>query len=207
MSVEVSTLKDIIKAGREEFLSKGFEGASLRKIVKNAGVTTGAFYGYFSSKEELFSEIADVHAKEIMSIFNSSQEKILKLADDKNFSGIENIPVRFMHEVTEYIYKNFTDCKIMLCCSGGTKYENFVHNLVELEVDMTLKLVEILAERNDNTAHIDRQMCHIIISGMYMGMFEVVEHDMEYEKAVQYVDQLERFYAAGWAEILQTAIM
>ena len=34
-----------------EFLDKGFQGASLRQIVKNAGVTTGAFYGYFSSKE------------------------------------------------------------------------------------------------------------------------------------------------------------
>ena len=46
-----------------EFLDKGFLGASLRQIVKNAGVTTGAFYGYFSSKEALFASIVEPHAK------------------------------------------------------------------------------------------------------------------------------------------------
>ena len=39
----------------EEFTEKGFQGASLRQIVKQAGVTTGALYGYFSSKEALFA--------------------------------------------------------------------------------------------------------------------------------------------------------
>lgn len=44
------TMVKIQQAALEEFSDKGFFGASLRQIVKNAGVTTGAFYGYFSSK-------------------------------------------------------------------------------------------------------------------------------------------------------------
>lgn len=44
------TLEKIQQAALEEFSEKGFLGASLRQIFKNAGVTTGAFYGYFSSK-------------------------------------------------------------------------------------------------------------------------------------------------------------
>ena len=47
------TLERILQAAMEEFSEKGFLGASLRQIVKRAGVTTGAFYGYFSSKETL----------------------------------------------------------------------------------------------------------------------------------------------------------
>ena len=43
-----ATLEKIQEAALAEFLEKGFQGASLRQIVKNAGVTTGAFYGYFS---------------------------------------------------------------------------------------------------------------------------------------------------------------
>lgn len=35
------TLKKIQEAAMAEFLDKGFQGASLRQIVKNAGVTTG----------------------------------------------------------------------------------------------------------------------------------------------------------------------
>ena len=42
------TLEKIQQTALDEFLEKGFLGASLRQIVKHAGVTTGAFYGYFS---------------------------------------------------------------------------------------------------------------------------------------------------------------
>ena len=54
------TLKKIQEAAMEEFAEKGFHGASLRQIVKQAGVTTGAFYGYFSSKEALFASIVEI---------------------------------------------------------------------------------------------------------------------------------------------------
>ena len=53
-----TTLEKIQEAALAEFLKKGFLGASLRQIVKNAGVTTGAFYGYFSSKEAVVSPAA-----------------------------------------------------------------------------------------------------------------------------------------------------
>ena len=51
---EQTTLELIHMAAKSEFLEKGFQSASLRNIVKTAGVTTGAFYGYFSSKAALF---------------------------------------------------------------------------------------------------------------------------------------------------------
>ena len=41
---ENKTLDAILNAAESEFLEKGFKSASLRNIVKTAGVTTGAFY-------------------------------------------------------------------------------------------------------------------------------------------------------------------
>ena len=43
MEETTATLEKIQEAALAEFLDKGFQGASLRQIVKNAGVTTGAF--------------------------------------------------------------------------------------------------------------------------------------------------------------------
>ena len=37
---ENNTLDDILSAAKAEFSEKGFQSASLRRIVKNAGVTT-----------------------------------------------------------------------------------------------------------------------------------------------------------------------
>ena len=53
MEERSDTLEQIHQAAMEEFLEKGFQEASLRQIVKNAGVTTGAFYGYYSNKTVL----------------------------------------------------------------------------------------------------------------------------------------------------------
>lgn len=64
-----ATWESIQQAAMNEFLEKGFQGASLRQIVKNAGVTTGAFYGYFSSKEAVFNALVEPHAAAIMGQF------------------------------------------------------------------------------------------------------------------------------------------
>ena len=57
---KVTSKELIIKHGIKEFLERGFKSASLRSIVKKAGLTTGAFYNYYSSKEELFNELVFV---------------------------------------------------------------------------------------------------------------------------------------------------
>ena len=54
---ENTTLNLVHKAAMQEFLDKGFKSASLRNIVKIAGVTTGAFYGYYNSKEDLLEAL------------------------------------------------------------------------------------------------------------------------------------------------------
>ena len=128
-----TTLEKIQQAARAEFLEKGFLGASLRQIVKNAGVTTGAFYGYFSSK---------------------------------------------------------------------TCYQHFVHNMVEVEVEATLQYMQVLRRLGRDVPELDGQLCHILASGMFNGIFEVVVHDMPRDKAMQYVDQLRDFYTAGGRKLM-----
>lgn len=51
MTGNEETKEKIEKAALDEFMEKGFANASLRQIVKNAGLTTGAFYKYFLLKK------------------------------------------------------------------------------------------------------------------------------------------------------------
>ena len=69
MAEHSDTLVRIQRTAMDEFLEKGFADASLRQIVKNAGVTTGAFYGYYSSKEALFAGLVEPHAAAVMGMF------------------------------------------------------------------------------------------------------------------------------------------
>ena len=91
-----ATLESIQQAAMQEFLDKGFQGASLRQIVKNAGVTTGAFYGYFSSKEALFNALVEPHAAALMGKFMEAQTSFAELPEEQQpehmGGGIRQLP-------------------------------------------------------------------------------------------------------------------
>ena len=202
MNEEQSTLEKILTAGKAEFLDKGFKSASLRNIVKIAGVTTGAFYGYFSCKEALFAALVEEHAKAIMNIFMSAQEDFVKLPKEvqAQHMGVESRSS--LNEIVDYIYKHFDEFKLLVCKSEGTSYENFVHNMVEIEVEQTLEFIEVLKSQGKNVPDMEKPVCHMIVSGMFTGIFELIKHDMKKENAVKYVSQLQDFYIAGWSKIL-----
>ena len=199
---EQTTLERIHDAAKQEFLEKGFKSASLRNIVKTAGVTTGAFYGYFSSKEALFASIVESHAAAIMGRFMTTQTEFAHLPKEEQpeHMGLESAEcVRWM---LDYMYENFEAFKILICCSEGTAYENFVHSMAEVEVEHTFRYIEVLKSLGNEVPEIDKEFCHMIASGMFEGAFEVIRHDMPKERAAAFVEQLLAFYVAGWKKIM-----
>lgn len=199
---ESTTLKKILSAGKAEFLEKDFNSASLRNIVKTAGVTTGAFYGYFSGKEALFAALVEEHAKAIMNIFMSAQESFEELSDEEkiNHMGVESRTS--LNKIVDYIYEHFDEFKLIICKSEGTSYENFIHNMVEIEVEETYQFIDALRSQGKDVPTIEKAVCHMIVSGMFSGIFELIEHDMKKENAKKYVSEFQDFYIAGWSKIL-----
>ncbi len=197
-----ATLERIQQTALDEFLEKGFRGASLRQIVKHAGVTTGAFYGYFSSKEALFASIVEPHAAALMGKFMEAQVSFAELPEKEQpkHMGIESgACVRWM---VDYICQHRDPVKLLLCGSEGTSYEHFVHNMVEVEVEYTLQYMNVLRRLGHDVPPMNKSLCHIIASGMFSGIFEVVIHDIPYEQAIQDVEKLRAFYTAGWLKLM-----
>ena len=62
--------------------------------------------------------------------------------------------------------------------------------------------LEVLHRLGHECPQLDAQLCHIIASGMFNGIFEIVVHDMPKEQAMRYVDQLRDFYTAGWLKLI-----
>ena len=197
-----TTLEKIQEAAMAEFLDKGFQGASLRQIVKNAGVTTGAFYGYFSSKEALFTAIVEPHATALMGKFMWAQTSFAELPEEEQpqHMGVESRD--YVAWMVDYICRHREPVKLLLCCAEGTSYENFIHNMVEVEVESTLRYMGVLRRMGRDIPQMSRSLCHIIASGMFNGIFEIVVHDMPREQALRDVDQLRDFYTAGWLKLM-----
>jgi AcrR family transcriptional regulator len=58
---KAETLTDIMRSAEELFLEWGYEKTSMRQIAEHAGLTKGALYHHFTSKEELFEKMCGVH--------------------------------------------------------------------------------------------------------------------------------------------------
>ena len=197
-----STLENIQQAAMAEFLDKGFLGASLRQIVKNAGVTTGAFYGYFSSKEALFASIVEPHAAALMGKFMEAQSDFAELPEEEQPERMGEASGQCVRWMVEYICQHRQPVKLLLCRAEGTSYEHFVHNMVEVEVESTLQYMEILRHLGRDIPELNRSLCHIIASGMFNGLFEIVIHDMPLEQALRDVEQFRSFYTGGWLKLM-----
>lgn len=199
---ESNTLQKILEAGKAEFLEKGFKSASLRNIVKIAGVTTGAFYGYFSGKEALFASLVEEHAKAIMNIFMSAQENFVNLPQEEKpkHMGVESRSS--LNSIIDYIYEHFDEFKLLFCKSEGTSYESFIHNMVEIETEETLNFIDVLRRQGKEVPNMEWEVCHMIVSGMFTGIFELIRHDMKKENARKFIAELQDFYIAGWSKIL-----
>ena len=197
-----ATLEKIHEAAMAEFLDKGFQGASLRQIVKNAGVTTGAFYGYFSSKEALFASIVEPHAAVLMGRFMEAQTSFSELPEQEQpeHMGLESS--QCVNWMVDYICDHREPVKLLLCKAEGTSYEHFVHNMVEVEVEYTLRYMDVLRRLGREVPELSQSLCHIIASGMFNGLFEIVVHDMPKEQALRDVEQFRTFYTGGWLKLM-----
>lgn len=199
---EKTTLQLILSAAMEEFLEKGFQSASLRNIVKAAGVTTGALYGYYDSKEELFEALVGEHYNYLLDRFCSVQREFAELPPEEQPENMSSVSDDCMYEMLLYAYEHLKEFKLILCHSEGTRFSKLIDEMVEIETKGTHDYLEVLEKLGRPSPPIDERLEHILITGMFNTFFEMVIHEMPLEEAKYYLKEMRDFYTAGWMKIM-----
>lgn len=196
------TKKRIEECALKEFLEKGFNGASLRRIVKHAGVTTGAFYKYYPSKEALFEGLAGPCVNHIYEMFDRNYENFVAQDLTGQTQNMESNSRDLVEQVVEYSYQHHEIMQLVLTASEGTRYADFVHNLAKREEESTIRFAQLMRDSGMDVPDLDRQFVHMISSGMFSSVFEIILHNMDREEASMRMKMLMKFYTAGWEEML-----
>ncbi|RVC21179.1 TetR/AcrR family transcriptional regulator, partial [Mesorhizobium sp. M7A.F.Ca.AU.002.02.1.1] len=58
--------EELLDHAQTLFLTQGYDKASLNDVIASAGISKGAFYHYFPSKEALLEALADRFAKQAL---------------------------------------------------------------------------------------------------------------------------------------------
>ena len=188
----------IEKCAREEFLKNGYTDASLRTIASEAGTTTGSIYSRYGDKEGLFSAIVEPAANEFIEKFRSIQEEFHSMESDRQAESLEDFTMDGMQRMVEYMYEHLEEFRLLVNAAHGTKFQNFVEHLVEIETDYTYKFMESVGLDPTKRKHITKDFMHIMNKALFESFFEVIRHDMSKEEALEYVVMLEKYHNAGW---------
>lgn len=196
--------ENVLECAKHEFLEKGFKDASLRTIAQNAGTSTGSIYTRFGDKNGLFEALVSSGAKELKDLYLSAQVEFSELSGKQQKETVNEYSTDRFQNFIEYIYDHFDEVKLLITCSEGTAYSDFVHSLVEIDIEYTKKYISAIGNDALSSGRATPELMHIISSALFSGIFEIVVHDMPRKKADWYISRLRRFFLAGWDTILNS---
>lgn len=195
------TEKNILNTARKHFLKDGFSGASLRNIVKDAGLTTGAFYKYYPTKEALFDAQTDPYIEHIYQIYDRVVEDFEKLSAKEQTSNMSDTSGDGMDQMIDYIYEHYDNFRLLLKCGDSGKFETFIHNMVDREMRSSLEYVKKMKEDGIEIPIVGESLMHMIYTGFFSSIFQIIEHDIDKETAKRNVHKLREFNTGGWERL------
>ncbi|MDO4296553.1 MAG: TetR/AcrR family transcriptional regulator [bacterium] len=194
------TRPQILESAKKEFLEKGYKDAALRKIVKQVGLTTGAFYGYYSSKEEVFDALVGKTAKRFLAwhceVYRRFEEKQLGMGKKAFEMFQKELGLRML----EYIYQEYEAFRLLFCCSKGSSYENFMEQLVEVQADFLLRWVKNMEQQGYHLRiQMDEKLAHVIAVQNFQAVYEMIALRFSKKQAIAYIYSIYQIQYYGWS--------
>ena len=104
-------------------------------------------------------------------------------------------------QLVDYMYDHLDEFRLLLDASYGTRFHNFVDELVRIEVEYTYKYMSAVggtAQLGDSTTE---KLLHIVTTSRFESIFEVIRHGMSREEAAEYIELLSRYHRTGFFEV------
>lgn len=192
----------ILSFAKAEFLDKGYTDASLRTIAAAAAETsTNSIYVRFQDKEGLFSAIVEPVLNEMIERFVKIQETFHRMDRAEQAAQMPDYADGGTMELVEYMYDHLDEFRLLLDASYGTRFHNFVDELVRIEVEYTYKYMEAVgstAQLGDATT---QRLLHIVTTSRFESIFEIIRHGMSLEEAREYIGLLSRYHRTGFLAV------
>lgn len=176
------THKKIIDSGKLNFLNDGYERSNLRKICKDAGVTTGAFYRHFEDKEDLFISLVEPLAKELLDFYDKYEEESFRDIEKNCGQDLAGINIDGSIESTLYMFSKKELFNLLIYKAYGTKYDNFIELLVEKEDINRHKAFQIISKKKNIEAEIPKEAMHLLNHAYINALCEIVIHSQTEEE-------------------------
>ncbi len=187
----------IVEAAFDEFKKYGFEDASMRRIASACGMSASGLYKHFPGKEEMFTSLIKPALDGLMNLYHQIEEEYF---DDLSQNGRADVSdskgelVRAM----EFIYDHYDEFELIICKSKGSVYENFKHDIANLEEKVTLRYMDEIRKNGIHVKDINQKEFHLLVTACIEALFQTVTHGFSKEEALHFAKTVQNFYGPAW---------
>ncbi|ACV23417.1 TetR/AcrR family transcriptional regulator [Slackia heliotrinireducens] len=200
MTETTATQQAILDSARRHFSEKGFRGASLNQIVKDAGFTKGAFYGYYASKEELFHALVSDTFEGMSRILGSMTAQWQSYPDEERVGQLPEAYLDHLPELVDFFFEHRDDMRLILTRSEGTRYENFLQDFSGRNI---ARIGEVL-ERAHLEGCIDPDVFGMVMGSYYSMLAQIVVSDCPREEVYSKMRDVQTVFQHGLLALLDS---
>jgi AcrR family transcriptional regulator len=155
----------LLAAASKVFVDKGLDRAKVEDITHAAGLSKGAFYLHFESKEQAFTEILTAALAEVAQIATNSLSEVEGLFAQ----GLEPMLRRWLErdvQLFEVIWKHRAIMRLVLLEGGGSAdYVHLTETLVQPLRDQIVACIELGVESGFYREDLEAKSAALFCSG------------------------------------------
>ncbi|HEO3924103.1 TPA: TetR/AcrR family transcriptional regulator [Streptococcus pyogenes] len=196
-----ATHKSILESGKNNFLNDGYERSNLRKICKDAGVTTGAFYRHFEDKEALFIALVEPLATEVLNLYSKFESESFRSIDEEHIKDLAEINIKGSIEAALYIFRKKDIFELLVYKAYGTRYDNFIEKLVEMEDLNRNKILKMVLKNDYRYINMSEKSMHLLNHAYINALCEIIIHSENIDEVKKNAKIVAEFFREGWKKL------
>ncbi|MDO4385686.1 MAG: TetR/AcrR family transcriptional regulator [Clostridia bacterium] len=191
----------IVKAAYSEFLEHGFQKASIHKIAEKAGVTTGAIYTRYKSKDALFVSLLQPFFAVYQSFFAPAAAEYEKARGSRNVEALCSA-IRFEEELyVRLLTEHYDDCTLFFCKSDGSSIEAMRKDTMEAKARTTVQFFRDVYGKDVNALAI-----RLLMGSQFWYFRQLLDERLTQKDMLESLRSVLEFSNAGWKQFYETLI-
>lgn len=202
--VEKETREMLLASAKQEFLEKGYQGASLRSICKNAGVTTGALYFFFQDKEDLFAAIVEPVLEKLKHMLQQHMRQELMELQQLPAAREDNMQDDMFAstQIIHLLYANYDMFTLILTKSQGSRFENCIDEFVEI-MENGYQIFAVEQAKVLGVEPPDEYTLHWVAHVQINAFSHLLLHEKDEQRALKHMEQVMNYLLGGWNAMFQ----
>lgn len=189
----------IATAAFEEFLDKGYMGASLRKISEKAGATVGAIRTRYKSKDDLFASLLKPFLTDIEAAFQNIKSDYYSGANKDILIQLKTSMKNETETMLHLIFTHYDEAVLLFYRSAGSSLEHYFDVLVKNKIAESVAFF-----RSFGCTDIDEKLLGLLISLQFDSYRQIIINCRDRQTAEKYINTLMIYHSGGWDSLFHS---